>query len=223
MHIGRRIGRCTDEPDGATYLRGIERGAFVWRPLTRPTPSSTSHDTTVRWPGSWRRIMRCTPVFTPRFSRGSSRRWRTTRWTANWVVEHGDGRAESPLETLGRMAFLTYQREVPLSNVWFAVGPRRYRVDHYLPDDGIAIEGDGGTKYNDRPDAHQVVNAEKDRERDLRSVGVEFARYNYEVAMHRPMEILRRVDVAKRIRGNRPLPNCWSLDPPEDLRWARRA
>ena len=143
--------------------------------------------------------------------------------TARWVVEHGDARAESPLETLGRLAFLTHQREAPLSNVWFTVGPRRYRVDHYLPGEGIAIEGDGGIKYNDRPDAHQIVNDEKDRERDLRSVGVEFARYNFEIAMHRPAEILRRVEVARRIRGSRPLPTCWSLDPPEDLWWSRRA
>ncbi|SDP01696.1 hypothetical protein SAMN04515671_2680 [Nakamurella panacisegetis] len=143
--------------------------------------------------------------------------------TAGWVVEHADPRAESPLETLGRLAFLTHRREAPLSNVWFTVGQRQYRVDHYLPEDGVAVEGDGGTKYNDRPDASVIVNAEKDRERDLRSVGVELARYSYEVAMHRPAEILRRVDVARRIRGSKPLPTCWSLDPPDAIGWARRA
>jgi hypothetical protein len=134
--------------------------------------------------------------------------------TARWVVEVADGRAESPLETLGRLAFLTNRRDAPLSNVWIRVGSRRYRVDHLLPDTGVIVEADGAVKYNNRPDADQIVMDEKNRERDLRSLGFEIVRYNWDLAVRRPHELLRRVDVAGRLRRGGPVPDCWSLTEP---------
>lgn len=131
--------------------------------------------------------------------------------TARWVVEHGDGRAESPLESLGRMAFLAGGRDAPLSNVWIRAGARMYRVDHFLPSEGVVIEADGAVKYRNRPDADLIIDAEKDRERDLRALGLEVVRYTYEVAVRRPAELLRRVDMAARSRGRKPVPDCWSL------------
>jgi hypothetical protein len=52
---------------------------------------------------------------------------------AAWVVEHADGGAESPLESLGRLAFIEYGLPVPLSNVWVGNGWPEYRVDHLWP------------------------------------------------------------------------------------------
>ena len=137
--------------------------------------------------------------------------------TARWVVEHADGRAESPLETLGRLAFLTGRRDPPLSNVWITAGRRHYRVDHFLPSTGVVIEGDGALKYNNRPDAGKVLMKEKDRERDLRLLGLEIVRYDFDTVMRRPGELLRRVDAAQRSSRGRPAPDCWSMDAP-DLR-----
>ena len=137
--------------------------------------------------------------------------------TARWVVENADGRAESPLETLGRLAFLTSRRPAPLSNVWIAFGRRRYRVDHLLPDVGVVVEADGAVKYNNRAEADRVVTSEKERERDLRAAGFEIVRYNYDLAVRRPSELVRRVDAAVRHRRPGPAPTCWSMDSQEIL------
>ena len=138
--------------------------------------------------------------------------------TARWVAENADPRAESPLESLGRLAFLTNRREAPLSNVWMTVGRRHYRVDHFLPASGVVLEADGAIKYNDRPDADKIVASEKERERELRSLGLAVVRYNFDLAMRRPAELLRRVDTASRSRSGRPVPACWSMEPPVEVR-----
>ncbi len=67
-------------------------------------------------------------------------------WAA-WVADHADGRAESPLESLGRWAFLQAGRPAPLSNVWVGAGRTHFRVDHLLPESGVILEGDGDQKY----------------------------------------------------------------------------
>lgn len=77
-----------------------------------------------------------------------------------WAIEHGDPRAESALESLGRLAFIEAGRPAPLSNVWIFDHCRAVRVDHLLPGSGVVIEGDGGLKVNNRPDAHRVIEAQ---------------------------------------------------------------
>ena len=83
---------------------------------------------------------------------------------AAWVAEHADGFAESPLETLGRLAFLEHSLPVPVSNAWVEAGGRRYRLDHLLPDRWLAFEGDGSLKYDNRLDAGRVVAEQRERE-----------------------------------------------------------
>jgi hypothetical protein len=114
--------------------------------------------------------------------------------TAKWTIEHADPRCESPLETLGRLAFLSAERAVPVSNAWFLAGGREFRVDHYLSEIGVVLEADGALKYNNRPDADQVVAAEKERERLLRNLGLGIVRYNWALALHNPRELVRRAD-----------------------------
>ncbi len=134
--------------------------------------------------------------------------------TARWVVEYADPRAESPLESLGRLAFVAAGHPAPLSNVWIPFRSKWYRADHLLADAGVIVEADGAMKYNDRLDAATVVNNDRERERDLRSLGFGIARYNWAVAVGNPGEIIRRAREAERLRNGRPPPQGWTLTPP---------
>ena len=131
-----------------------------------------------------------------------------------WVAEHADRRVESPLESLCRFAFLAADRPPPLSNIWIGAGSRWFRVDHLLPDDGIVLEGDGGVKYRNRPDADAIVSDEKERERLIRSLGFGMVRYTWADAAGRPGQLLHRVSEAKRLRQQAPVPTGWRFDPP---------
>lgn len=69
---------------------------------------------------------------------------------AGRAVHLADGRAESPLETRGRLAFL--EAGLPLLELQVELhGPRGFvaRVDGWFDDPGIAVEFDGLVKYTD--------------------------------------------------------------------------
>ena len=134
--------------------------------------------------------------------------------TARWVAEHADARSESPLESLGRLAFLSAGRTPPLSNVWITVCGKWFRVDHFLPETGVIIEADGAVKYDNRPDAGRQVMADREREHLLRKLGLVVVRYDWALATLAPAALLRRVDEAARTRPFIPVPTCWTLDPP---------
>ncbi len=131
-----------------------------------------------------------------------------------WVAEHADRRAESPLESLCRYAFLAAGARPPLSNVWIGAGSRWFRVDHLLPDEAVVLEGDGAVKYRDRPDADAIVRDEKERERLIRGLGYGLVRYTWTDAVARPGRLLHRVREATRMRAPGPVPTGWRLDPP---------
>ena len=134
--------------------------------------------------------------------------------TARWVAEHADPRSESPLETLGRLAFLTAGRAAPLSNPWIHTGNRWFRVDHLLPESGVVVEADGAIKYDNRSDAGVLIMADRERERLLRAAGFTIVRYDWATAVSAPQTLLHRVDDAARSRPLSPPPTCWTLDPP---------
>lgn len=134
--------------------------------------------------------------------------------TARWVVEHADPRAESPLESLGRFAFLSAGLPAPLSNVWIPVQSRWYRADHLLPEAGVILEADGAIKYNDQPNASALINDDRTRERLLRGLTFGLARYDWGVALHRPAAVVARAREAEQLRFGRPAPTCWTLTPP---------
>lgn len=133
---------------------------------------------------------------------------------AEWAWSHADPRCESPLETAGRFAFIQAGRPVPLSNVWISHGGQVRRVDHLYPEHGIVLEGDGDVKYNNRPDAADIVRDEKARERWLRSLGFTVIRYSYATVRNNPHLLLAEVDREIARRRGRPAPTCWSLNPP---------
>jgi len=134
--------------------------------------------------------------------------------TARWVVERADPRAESPLETLGRMAFLGAGLAPPISNAWIPVRDHWYRADHLLPDAGVILEADGAVKYDNRSDASLLVDNDRHRERNLRSLNFGIARYGWSVAVRNPAEIIRRAREAERLRNGQAVPTCWTLTSP---------
>jgi hypothetical protein len=134
--------------------------------------------------------------------------------TARWVVEHADARSESPLESLGRHAFIEAGLPAPISNVWIHAGGQLFRSDHLVPDTGVLLEADGAVKYNDREDANEVVTSEKERERKLRAAGYGIARYNWADAVSQPWRIIKKASEAADLRPRMPVPHDWMLEPP---------
>jgi hypothetical protein len=133
---------------------------------------------------------------------------------ARWVVEHADQRSESPLETLGRFAFLLAALPAPLSNVWIPAGGQWFRVDHLIPETGVILEADGAIKYSNRADASLLIADDRDRERLLRGLGFGLTRYQWSTAVHHPGEVIFRAAEAARLRGPQPVPTCWRVDSP---------
>jgi hypothetical protein len=138
---------------------------------------------------------------------------------AAWVAEHADPRAESPVETLGRFAFISAGQPAPLSNVWVTDGLHSYRVDLLIEGTGVVLEADGDVKYEDASAAVAVIKAEKERERLIRSMGFGVVRFDFALALHRPDELVRRA-AAEAARRSGPPPTCWTLESPELLRRA---
>lgn len=136
---------------------------------------------------------------------------------AAWAMEHGDDRAESPLESLGRLAFLEAGLPAPLSNVWIFDGRRRFRVDHLIPEHGVILEGDGGLKLNNREDAHRVVRDQIERESWLRGRGFAVERYDYWMGWNARSKIIALAQRAARSQLGKPIPTCWSMDIPRLL------
>lgn len=134
--------------------------------------------------------------------------WRGSR-DAAWVIEHADGLAESPLETLGRLAFIEHGLPVPVSNAWIDTAQGRYRVDHLLPDRWLIFEGDGSLKYDGRLDAGRVVAEQREREWRLREAGLEVVRYGWDLARHDRARLAARFAAAIERCQVRPRPVPW--------------
>jgi hypothetical protein len=91
-----------------------------------------------------------------------------------------DGRAESPLESRGRLALLAGGLPVPELQVELH-GPRGLlaRLDGWFDDAAVALEFDGKVKYTDPrngQDPAEVLWLEKRREDAVRELGVRFVR-----------------------------------------------
>lgn len=90
-----------------------------------------------------------------------------------------DGRAESPLETRGRLALLSAGLPVPELQVEIHDGAGLIgRADAWYEDAAVAVEFDGRVKYHDPRDASpaEVLWKEKRREDRMRDVGVRVVR-----------------------------------------------
>ena len=133
---------------------------------------------------------------------------------ARWVIEHGDPRAESPLETLGRYAFLSAGMPAPLSNVWILAGGEWFRVDHLIPETGVILEADGAIKYDNRDDASRLIANDRHRERLLRALTYGLGRYVWADADFHPAAVIARAREAAHLRPAAPVPTGWTLRSP---------
>lgn len=110
-----------------------------------------------------------------------------------WVLEHADERAESPIETLGRFTCILYRLPMPVTNAWIGETRPERRVDGLWPWHWVAHEADGAVKYDNRADASSVVTAEKEREwRIRRELGIDVVRYDAGLAFRQRKELAAR-------------------------------
>jgi hypothetical protein len=109
----------------------------------------------------------------------AARGWRGAR-RALRAVSLSDGRAESPLETRGRLRILGAGLPQPALQVEIrAAGRLAGVVDAWFDDAAVAVEFDGRVKYTDPwrdRSPERVLWEEKRREDDLRSLGIRFVR-----------------------------------------------
>jgi hypothetical protein len=114
------------------------------------------------------------------------------------AVGLADGRAESPLESRGRLALLDAGLPRPELQVELR-GPRGFvaRVDAWYDEAAVAIEFDGRIKYLDPVDGRdpgEVLWREKRREDAMRELGVRVVRL-----VHEDTQPSRRSELARRI------------------------
>ncbi|MFW6205252.1 MAG: type IV toxin-antitoxin system AbiEi family antitoxin domain-containing protein [Actinomycetota bacterium] len=112
---------------------------------------------------------------------------------ANWVVAQAVPTVESPLETLGRFAFLEHGLPMPVTNAWVGRDGPQWRLDGLLPWHWWGYEGDGALKYDNRADASQIVQAQQEREFQLRRLGLDLLRYGWPDAYPRRRALADKV------------------------------
>jgi len=110
---------------------------------------------------------------------------------AQRAVRLADGRSESPLESISRLAFPRLQIPAPrpqaviLDDRGWIVG----RVDFYWDDLAIAGEADGRAKY---ADGDETLDAEKTRQERLEDLGLTVFRWGWTDATRAPWLIKQR-------------------------------
>ena len=119
---------------------------------------------------------------------------RRARWpgleNGRRAVAFADGRAESALESLGRVRFDEQGLPPPELQVWRGEPPDLFaRVDHYWRAHRTVAEADGALKYATPSDLWD----EKRREDRLRDGGDEVVRYTWDEALHRPALLAARL------------------------------
>ena len=109
---------------------------------------------------------------------------------ARRAVEFADPRAESPLESVGRVRCHEQGLPAPELQVWLgdADGPIG-RVDQYWAEHRTVAEADGALKYATAVDLF----VEKRREDRLRDAGYEVVRYTWNEALHSPGLVASRL------------------------------
>jgi len=107
---------------------------------------------------------------------------------ATRIVRLSDPDAESPLESIGRLAFRRSGLPASLSNYWAGEFMPEFRLDHYWPEFRVGAEADGLAKYV-RVDPVAAIRNEKTREWPLQQLGIRLLRYGWANAYHAPSEL----------------------------------
>lgn len=130
---------------------------------------------------------------------------------ARWAVANADADVESPLESVGRFAFLRAGLAPGISNVWVGDGYPRFRLDHYWAECRLAAEADGIDKYGLSGPA-EAIRAEKEREWQLQQWGIRVVRYTWSTAFRTPDVLAGRIATmlrAEPLPADRPV-QTWS-------------
>jgi len=114
--------------------------------------------------------------------------------TARRAIEFGDGRAESALESIARVAFDRHGLEAPEPQVWLGGdGLRVGRVDFYWPRHRTIAEADGNAKY--RGDRRNVT-WQLARDTRLRDAGFEVVHFTWAEIVYAPEQVITRIRAA---------------------------
>jgi len=128
---------------------------------------------------------------------------------ARFVAAHADALAESPIESLGRFTCIEFDLPMPVSNAWVGADGPEFRVDGLWPFHWAVAEADGAVKYDNRPDASRIVARQGEREWRLRRLGLDVARYGWELAAHHREELDTRFTALLRDNSPRGEPIRW--------------
>lgn len=123
-----------------------------------------------------------------------------------------DGRAESPLESVSRLAMMWLRLPAPDLQARFVDSGGRFvaRTDFYWAGFGVVGEADGVMKYTDR----DVLVAEKRRQEALEDLGLIVVRWGWDDVTRRPRHLAARIEAAferGRIRNRSGLRPQWSV------------
>lgn len=103
---------------------------------------------------------------------------------AAWAVRHCDPDVESPLESAGRLAFMSAGLPPSRTNEWVGEYVPEFRLDHYWAEQRVGVEADGLGKYLANPAA--AIRTEKAREWQLQRMGIRVVRYGWTVTLRSP-------------------------------------
>jgi very-short-patch-repair endonuclease len=111
---------------------------------------------------------------------------------ARRVMLAADARAESPGETLSRIAIWASDLPQPKLQVTLRIGGTEYRPDFLWEHEQVIGEFDGLIKYDDR----DVLIREKQREDRLRAAGFAFVRWGWNDVVGNTESLIRRIGSA---------------------------
>ena len=124
--------------------------------------------------------------------------------TAAEVVEFADLRAESPLESIGRVAFRDCGLPRPELQVVVQCKEASYRTDFLWRRFWTVAEVDGAMKYDNRSQAMKQLR----RDADLRAAGYEVVHFGWQEIMSRPWQVAGVIRAAfergKRLHADMP-------------------
>jgi Transcriptional regulator, AbiEi antitoxin/Protein of unknown function (DUF559) len=113
---------------------------------------------------------------------------------ARRAIEFSDGRAESALESLARVAFDRHGLELPEPQVWLGgEGLRVGRVDFYWRRHRTIAEADGKAKYRDDK---RNVTWQLERDAMLREAGFEVVHFTWAEIVYAPEQVIARIRAA---------------------------
>ncbi len=120
--------------------------------------------------------------------------WDCARWPgigkARRVVGFSDPRAESPFESIARVAFRDGGLPVPLLQVWISGnGHTIGRVDFLWDAQRTIAEADGAFKYEDPDRARKQLR----RDAELRAAGFEVVHFSWRELTSAPAEVIESI------------------------------